>query len=219
MGAFDYGKYKLGMDGRNDARLGAAIIAIKNELRFNNAARPAMVGDLAFFGEAVANSVKDFQASKGLTVDGEVGSKTAKELFRKRVEAEERQYDLPVGTLGKKLSLESAFDPVAVGTVDPDDHGIAQINLRIHSGVSVTQAFDPIFAIDWAAKYIDANRTRIEQEVGTTKAARASYNVGVEYAKQWMLAGFPPSGGPQLGGQDSFERATRYIELQDKQIW
>jgi peptidoglycan hydrolase-like protein with peptidoglycan-binding domain len=219
MGAFDYGSYQKGMDGRDDARLGAAIIAIKNELRFNNSARPAMVGDLPFFGDAVSNSVKDFQEKVGLTPDGVCGSRTLKELFRKRIEAAEDANGLLRGVLGKKTSLESGFDPVAVGFVDNDDKGICQINTRIHTSVTEGKAFDPAFAIPWAAAFIASNKNKIEHDLNTLKAARAAYNIGGVYARQWLLAGFPASGGPMLGNVDSFERATKYIELIDKQTW
>lgn len=225
MGAWDYGNYKydertkVGTDGRNDPRLAAGILAIKNELRYTGFAREAMVGDLPFYGSSVANSVRDFQAAKGLTVDGQIGPRTAKELFRKRVNAVEDKYGLPRGSIGKKLTLESAFDPIARGTADPDDTGIAQINLRIHSSVTEGQAYSPEFAIDWAAKYVRSNYEGIEDQLDIMKAARAAYNIGSTYARQWLLAGFPDSGGPILGNVDSFERATRYIELIDKQSW
>lgn len=51
------------------------------------------------------------------------------------------------------------------------------------------------------------------------KAARAAYNIGNTYATQWMLAGFPASGGPLLNGQDVYERATKYLALIDRQVW
>lgn len=218
MGAWDYGYYSKGTDGRKDPRLAAGIVAVKNELKFRGYARPAMVGDLPYYGSSVANSVGDFQEAIGLTVDRELGPKTAKELFRKRVEDVEDKYGLPRGGLGKRLVLESNFDPVAVGTVDNRDRGIAQINIGIHS-VTEAQAYDPAFAIDWSGNYVRSNYENIEHNIDIMKAAQASYNIGVTYARMWLLAGFPGSGGPSLGGEDSFTRATRYIELINKQSW
>jgi hypothetical protein len=220
MGAFDFGHYKYGHDGRNNPRLGAAIIAIKNELRYVGFAREAMVGDLPYFGNAVENSVKDFQTAKRLSVTGRVDPTTARELFRRRVIVTEDKYNLPDGSLGKKFWLESLYDPVAVGTSDPDDSGIAQINIRIHN-IPVTKAFDPAFAIDWAGLYLKENYERIAQEANVMKAARASYNTGVFHARRWMQAGFPPSGGEwdDNTGIDWFARATNYITLIDKQTW
>lgn len=206
------------MDGRNDSRLGAAIIAIKKELIYNGLSK-GVDTTLPFLGDAVTNRIGDFQQSIGLKRDEVAGPQTLKELFRKRVESTEDAYDFWRGTLGRQIWLESGFDPIAKGVVDPDDTGMSQINLRIHSTITEAQAFDPVFAIRWMAQYIDDATSRIVSEIDAIKAARAAYNVGTEYAKQWMLAGFPASGGPDLGGQDSFTRATNYIALIDKQAW
>lgn len=218
MSAFDFGYYKQGMDGRNDARLGAGIIAIKKELIYNGFDK-GVDTKLAFLGDAVTNRIGDFQESRGLKRDEVAGPTTLKELFRKRVENTEDAFDLWRGTLGRQVWLESAFDPIAKGVVDPDDTGIAQINLRIHSTITEAQAYDPNFAFRWAAQYIVDARDRIVDEIDALKAARAAYNIGTEYAKRWMLAGFPGSGGPDLGGEDAFTRATNYIALIDKQSW
>lgn len=217
MGAFDYGFYKQGMDGRNDTRLGDALVAIKAELIYNGFGSNIILNPV--FGEAAANRLKDFQTSRGINADGVAGPNTLKELFRKRVESTEDAFGFDRGMLGKQIWLESEFDPVAKGVVDPDDTGIAQINLRIHSNVTEAQAYDPVFSIRWAALYIQDANTQIIQEANVMKAARAAYNIGTEYAKEWMLAGFPASGGPSLGGEDSFTRATNYIALIDKQSW
>jgi hypothetical protein len=149
MGAFDYGAYKKDMDGRDDPRLAAAIRAIKRELIYNGFGKN-IEPDLAYFGDAVHNRVREFQASRlpVIPADGQCGQKTLTELFRKRVIAVENEYLIPRGALGKKLKLESGYDPVAIGYVDPDDTGIAQINIGIHASVSKSEAFDPAFAID-----------------------------------------------------------------------
>lgn len=217
MGAYDYGFYKQGMDGRKDPRLGAGLVAVKKELVWNGFAGGMTMDPI--FGDAAANSLGGFQASKGLKVDKAAGPVTLKELFRRRVEQTEDQFNFSRGTLGKQVWLESAFDPVAKGVADPDDTGICQINLRIHSVVAEALAFDPVFSFHWAAQYITDSANRIEIEIGVLKAARAAYNVGTEYAKEWMLRGFPSSGGPKLGTDDSFTRATNYIALIDKQNW
>jgi peptidoglycan hydrolase-like protein with peptidoglycan-binding domain len=213
MGAFDYGRYRRGLDGREDARLGAAILAIKRELAFNGFARPKMDATLPFFGEAVENSVKDFQKSRGLTADGEVGQTTGRELFRPRIEQAEDIRSLPHGTIGKKVALESAFDPVAVGFSDAADKGIAQINTRIH-GVTEAEAFSPVFAIAWAGDYVLSQKREVERRANTLRAGRAAYNVGNFYATEWMLAGFPENGRVE-NGIDWFARAHKYLLLVD----
>lgn len=218
MGAYDFGFYKKGMDGRSDPRLGVALLSIKKELDFNGFSK-GLVLDNPVFGDAASNRLGEFQASRGLKVDQQAGPTTLKELYRLRVEIIEKTFFFPKGTLGKQIWLESTFDPAAKGVADPDDTGIAQINLRIHSDISEAEAYDASFSIAWAAQYIQSADVRIINEINVLKASRAAYNIGSEYAKQWLLAGFPASGGPSLGGQDSFTRATNYIALIDKQIW
>lgn len=218
MGAFDYGFYKQGMDGTNDPRLGAALVSIKKELVYLGFNK-AIIPETPVFGEAAANRLGEFQSSVGLTVDKKAGPVTLRELFRKQVENTEQAFRFKKGTLGRQIWLESNFDPAAKGVVDPDDTGMVQINLRIHTEVTQEEALDPVFAIEWAAQYISDQESRIVTEINAIKAARAAYNIGAEYAKQWLLAGFPASGGPQIGTEDSFARATKYIALIDKQVW
>ena len=207
---------KFGADGRRDERLGAAIVAIKAELIYVESARPAMDPVLPFYGHSVANSVRDFQEEVGLTVTGEVDWRTARELFRPRIARTAMQYQLQAADLGRQIQLESLFDPVAIGVRDPEDTGIGQINLRIHSTVTREQAFAPSFAIPWKADYIRDNHDRIAREAGVMRAARASYNIGAEYARRWMLDGFPES-GLLIGEIDWYERATSYLAAIDRQ--
>ena len=219
MGAFEYGAYRRGQDGKNDPRLLAAITAIKKELIYNGYGEGIDL-TVTHFGATVEKRLKEFQASRLITpVDGKAGMKTLMELFRKRVQTTETKYELSSGSIGKLLKLESGYDPVALGYVDPDDTGIAQINLRIHSSISVAQAYDPAFAIDWTGRYLSGQYDAIASRANVMKAARAAYNVGNGNAYNWMMDGFPPSGGPLLNGEDVYTRATRYIELIDKQVW
>ncbi len=177
MGAFEYGSYRRGQDGKNDPRLLAAITAIKNELIYNGYGE-GIDTTVTHFGITVEQRLKQFQTAKGLKADGQAGQTTLTELFRKRVVATENKYDLSTGALGKKLRLESGYDPVAIGYVDPKDTGIAQINLGIHSSVTKEQAFDPAFAIDWAGRYVRGQYDAIADRANVMKAARAAYNVG-----------------------------------------
>jgi peptidoglycan hydrolase-like protein with peptidoglycan-binding domain len=216
MGAYDFGFYKSGMVGDGGGRKSQAIFAIKRELVANGLGADIDMS-VDKFGGAVAEAVKTFQTSRGLKADGVCGPTTMKELFRGRVEAAEKKYNLEKDDLVKQLWLESLFDPVAVGVADPGDRGMGQIHLDFFPNITEAQAFDPAFAIDWSASYIASQRAAIIQQANVYKAARAAYNVGWFYATQWMLAGFPPSGGPLLGGADVFERATKYLALIDKQ--
>lgn len=178
IGAFDYGSYIKGMNGGKDPRLAAAIKAIKRELIYNGY-REGVDLTTPVFGSAAHQRLLDFQRDKGIVSGlGKAGQTTLTELFRKRVKATEAKYDLPEGALGKKLKLESGYDPVAIGFVDENDLGIAQINVGIHQSVSKDEAFDPAFAIDWAGRYIRSNHDLIARQMGIMTAARAAYNIG-----------------------------------------
>jgi hypothetical protein len=218
LASWEYGSYKT-TSGPIDSRLGAAFIAIKKELIVSGYGK-SIVADSPVFGDAATKRTKEFQEDNALKVDGQVGPTTSKVLFKPRIDAVEKSFLFTKGTLGKLIGLESAYDPVAIGYADPDDHGFVQINLRIHTDVTVAQAFDPAFSITWAAKYINGSLARILTEINLEKAARASYNIGVEYAKRWMEAGYPQSGGFFDGSSiDWYQRATNYINLIDRQVW
>lgn len=218
MGAWEYGTYRAVTRAWDNARLGAACIALKKELAFNGY-KEGLVLDTPVLGDAFTKRLNEFKTARGLTPNGRVDSITSKELFKKRIDFIEFKYGLPYGTIGKKIKLESAFDPVAVGTVDPSDKGLCQINTRIHN-VTTEQAFSPSFCVEWAAKYLSGNYKDLAERVNILLATRASYNIGVDYAYRWMMDDFPPAGGFFGGSEiDWYKRATEYIELIDKQTW
>jgi len=221
VGAWDYGSLGPAVAGE-DERLAALIQAVKAELKYGQWATPGLQLDKPVTGHAYKLSVWAFEDAQGLTRTGTIGRHNAGELFRPRIENLEQRHGLPRGTLGKKARLESLFDPVAIGSVDKADRGIVQINIKEFGGfhdVPLAKAYDPEFALGWAARKIVADIEQIAREIDVIKSGRAAYNVGAEYAKQWLLAGFPADGGPMLGGVDSFTRATKYIDLIDKQPW
>lgn len=215
-GAYDYGVYRRGMDGRTDPRLGAAIVAIKDELVYNGTGRDVK-RDVLVIGDATHKAMRDFQAAQGLTADGTFGKPDLRELFRKRIENVEDRHGLPRGVLGRKSSWESGFDPVALGP-DKKDRGIAQINRDAHPDVSDEEAFTPSFALPWAGRYLASLKAGIEEEAGTMKAARAAYNTGRTVALQWMRDGFPSAGGPvNERGEDLYTVATMYVNRIDQE--
>jgi len=63
---------------------------------------------------------------------------------------------VPYNLLASLLYHESGFNPKcrSVNSDGSVDRGIAQINDRAHPEVSDAQAYDPIFAINWAASYL-----------------------------------------------------------------
>jgi peptidoglycan hydrolase-like protein with peptidoglycan-binding domain len=166
-----------------------AVVAIKNELIYQNY-NDSMDPSSGMFGHGATKSVKAFQTAMGLVVDGVVGPRTARTLFRQRMTLAENLQYIPNHYVYRIASLESSFDPGAIGTVDPLDHGLFQINLHYHPDVSEEQSATPSFSIPWSAKQLAA----AYGSLGDWRAAVASWNVGYVAARKWMTAGFPDDG-------------------------
>lgn len=78
---------------------------------------------------------------------------------------------MPVALILAQLKKESGFNPRAVSPTN--DHGIAQIHFP-KPGVTLEQAYDPSFAINWQANNMSAKfRT-----YGNWRDALAAYNAG-----------------------------------------
>lgn len=184
------------------------IIALKKELLYLGSTR-AIVPTMPSFGDAVRNAVKDFQRSHGLTADGVVGPRTARAMFRTRIFQAELDRSVPDHLSFKQIDLESGFDPGATGSVDPKDRGLCQINFTAHPDITDDKAFDPSFAVPWAADYLmDAIEALHDVDAGL-----AAYNVGRFYAKKWLDAGKPASGLMTVGGKDYAAICTNYVKL------
>lgn len=88
----------------------------------------------------------------------------------------EQQYGIPSGLLRALLTWESGLNPLARG-VNPGgsvDRGIAQINSRWHPEVSDAEAYNPQYAIPWAAQYL----AQLHSQCGDWPEAVQAYNVG-----------------------------------------
>ena len=87
----------------------------------------------------------------------------------------EAQYRLPAGLVSGLIEVESGWDPQAVGHNPRSvDRGLVQINSLAHPDVTPGQAFDPSFAIPWAAKELAGLIARCGSVTGGLEA----YNSG-----------------------------------------
>lgn len=100
--------------------------------------------------------------------------------------AQENKIDPRV--LSSLLWTESGYNPKAFNN---GDYGIAQINLKSHPDVSPSQAYDPSFAIPWAAKYLST----LVNNFGDINRGVAAYNVGSGGAR--IQGPAPYGGGPK----------------------
>lgn len=211
MGAWEFGYYRRGFTPTTNQQI-AGCHAVKKAL-VDSGHGTGINLTVNLFGDAAASRAADFQKAHGLEADGVVGPTTARYLWRTYVSPAELTFQIPDHWLGKLATLESNNDPVAQGSVDLDDHGLVQINARFHPELSLSEAWAPAFIVPWAANYLQRARVSL----GFWTAAIASWNVGLTYARAWAVAGFPKTGGPTLGTEDVFARATRYVELVSQQ--
>jgi hypothetical protein len=218
LGAWSY-VYEFGMT-VDTARKRAGVHAMKAELIYNGYIYGIRL-EVDAFGNYARDRTRDFQKVQGIEMDGVIGPITARRLFRKRVREQEVLRGIPDHLLGCQGTLESNNDPVAEGTVDPDDEGWGQIHLPFHPEVTEAEAWDPSVSIPWTAKELaDAAVYTKDWDGGV-----AAYNIGWPYARQWVAAGKPSSGGPIMGNDkngnpiDSFARATLYVKLVRGASW
>jgi peptidoglycan hydrolase-like protein with peptidoglycan-binding domain len=168
--AFGYNSYGLGS-------VGSAPIAVDG-----------------LFGKTTADAVKWFQSTHGLVADGIVGPTTALALWRDLLVWFGETYHVPASQLYGFMMMESGRDPGAVGYTTPSDRGLLQINLNAHPNITVAQAFDPNFTIDYTAKRLQGARIQFSGKTSDLKnrCAIAQHNSPLQ-AKQWYTNEFPPS--------------------------
>lgn len=154
--------------------IAAGCEAIRNRLTELDCLIAPAISNRGVYTKSVRAAVRNFQADRGMFVDGTVGRSDAKALFTPIIDANEKRHGIPSGLLRGEVNAESALDPGAVGyyiyypkkdangdvVLDSAgnpvleyrgvDRGICQINSLYNPQVSWLQAFDPNFAIDWS---------------------------------------------------------------------
>lgn len=120
---------------------------------------PALIVD-GIFGKETADGVRVMQHELGIGVDGVVGPATAKAAFKDLLIWFGGVHHVPASQLHGFIMLESGYDPGAVGVTTPSDRGLNQINLSAHPNITVEQAFDPTFSIDYTAKRLGDARIK-----------------------------------------------------------
>lgn len=67
-------------------------------------------------------------------------------------------YNVDSKVLHKVIKCESSYNPNAHNSIGENSWGLVQINLNAHRSITVEQATDPNFAINFLAKNIKAGR-------------------------------------------------------------
>jgi hypothetical protein len=206
--------WRKGDDGRADpsGRFACGIVAWKGELIYAGFGKN-VVPTLPYFGDAMDTQTKAFQKAYGFEDDGVIGPHTGRALAQHRKMDVGHEKKIPDDRLCKLISLESANDPVAQGTVDQEDEGFAQINRVFHPNVTLQEAWSPVFAVEWAAEYLLSAFGHLHD----WDAAVVSYNQGEGGAERWLVAGKPKYGAPYVDSngvqRDHFTDCWKYLQL------
>lgn len=161
------------------------IQALCNSLLAAHPSRHARLDGL--FDANTSHTVKAAQSMLGVKPDGIAGKVTMARLIRPVVERKCYGSAVPWSLIMSLMGNESAFDPGAIGSLDPNDWGLGQINSLANPHVSFSDAMCPSFAIQYMV-----NRFKIAvSQLGTQNDAIASYNLGLTGAKMWVAAGRP----------------------------
>lgn len=171
---------------QDDLAVFHGVVAI--QLLVSSFAPGGMLKGDGIFGPGTAIAVRTAQSHFGLIADGVVGRKTMPRLLRSAVVQTARVNSVPPEPVYGILANEGAWDPAAVGTLDANDLGLAQINTVAHPTTTFAEAFCPSYAIRFVATYLAAAMTLVD---GNLRDAVVSYNLGYGGTRQWIRAGRP----------------------------
>jgi len=148
-------------------------------------------------GPVTSKAISDYQAKAGEHVDGVIGPKTSKSLLLPDLQKVVRNYrtaypghdEITWIIICGIITNESAWDAGAVGAVDDEDLGLAQINGPSHTQYTEAQRLDPMVAFPFVFNYLRESLDYVS--IVTIDDAIASYNLGVGGATNWIKAGRP----------------------------
>lgn len=159
------------------------------------------------FGPETFEAVKSAQRWLAITVDGVVGIETMKWLLWPHIHRIAKIHEIPWNVIYGFIQNEGNWDPGAVGYIDSNDVGLAQINLPSHPSVTESQAFCPSFSMFFIAGYIQNAMAELNNNVID---AVVSYNLGIGGTRQWIRAGRPTAWTPV--GSDLERKPFEYAE-------
>lgn len=96
----------------------------------------------------------------------------AKTEWEKMAEAAAAKYGIPPNIYKALIGRESAWNPMAGSSKGAA--GLVQIHLPSHPDVTLQQAQNPAFALDWGARYLASQY----KQFGNWRLALAAYNAG-----------------------------------------
>lgn len=149
-------------------------------------------------------------ASPSAKIVGFTGGEVPSDLLS-LIQRAAREKQINEALLSALLFQESRFNPGALGGNQTSrDRGIAQINSVAYPGVTDEQAYDPSFAVPFAANLL---RENIDRFGGDISRGVAAYNVGPGGAS--VTGPAPFGGGPR--GQQYIDSIAQYLDPQTLQ--
>jgi len=153
------------------------------------------------YGNETAEAVTIFQQEgvPNTTPWGGIGPDTAKAILLPdlKVRCQRRGFPHTQVVCGL-ITQESGWDAGAVGYVDVDDLGLAQINADAHPTWTEKMRLKPLYSFDFVIDYLISSLDTLD---GNLEDAIASYNLGVGGANRWISQGRPqwytPSGADE----------------------
>lgn len=201
------GKMEDGSFPERDVNFQAVALGVKAiQARVNSYGySPKLIVD-GTYGPETAAGVKWTQAKMGFSAagqDGIAGPVTCRALWHDLLVWFGGSWHVPASQLYGFMMLESVGDPGAVGFTTPSDRGLNQINLAAHPNITVEQAFNPNFSIDYTAKRLGEARARYSGKSAELKnyCAIAQHNSPRD-AELWYKNGTPPN-----------EKIKKYVDL------
>lgn len=143
------------------------------------------------FGSQTTARLKTWQAEKRLTPDGVFGPVSAEVMFRSLARSIART--VTANSMVQRLvpahcTVESGWDPGAVGVSTPHDLGVGQINGDAHPELDATYRLTPRLALSSITRFV------LENSIGMNYVERdtiAAYNLGLSGARGWVKDGRP----------------------------
>lgn len=165
------------------------------------------------FGSATSTAVTKFQnlheKQTGLPWGG-IGPDTSRALLIPDMRAVVKENGNALITnhmVAGTIHHESQWDAGAIGYLDENDYGLAQINGTAHPDLSKAERLNPLVAFKFVVSYYENALANLDNNV---RDAVASYNLGIGGAKRWISQGRPQWYTPV--GQTSARDVWQYID-------
>lgn len=201
-----------GQVGLDEYAVWRAVVALQSTL--NGATKGVDLDVDGVLGQATAAALASWQKAHALTDDGVLGPKSARVLFTPAIvkasaSTSWRDRAQVTRLVTGHVTIESGFDPGAVGVSTPEDVGLGQVNGPAHPGLSFDDRLDPQVALGYVADLVASNLAAFD---GVEVDAVAAYMLGQAGCRTWIKAGRPAAWQRRVGGQPTTVYVRRYVD-------